>query len=403
MGGSAYAARGKPSARAPQAAPPMEASPDQVAPPAVSGARQPLPAASPGSPGYDVSTVPVSASGRALPSGLRRKMEQALRADFSNVRVHEGRHVSRLDADAVTQGNSLHFAPGAFRPDTSEGQSLLGHELAHVVQQRSGRVRPMRRMEGFQVNDDAGLEREADTLGARALQGSALLDGPAPLPAAQASWRPAAMVAQRGKKKKKQVRPPKNVLALPPNPFKGKRPDKPKALTGHKDSRGNSLTAHHKLPYNQIIAEANAAIGGNQATHGNLEQWAQRGTSDQIGIGGLAWTQHNVFLGPLPEHRSDDPKEKLDTHFTQSGTVTPKSELALEIEASGGLGKIDPQELQKKLAALQDLDFSGYESDEWEDDGTGKRRQKGMPQDWQQLSHQDRLKYAKNKKAPKTP
>jgi hypothetical protein len=39
-----------------------------------------------------------------------------------------------------------------------------------VVQQRQGRVVPTLQMAGTAVNDDAALEAEADTMGARALQ-----------------------------------------------------------------------------------------------------------------------------------------------------------------------------------------------------------------------------------------
>ena len=41
-----------------------------------------------------------------------------------------------VGADAVTFGKDIYFAAGRFRPGTSAGDSLLAHELAHVVQQR---------------------------------------------------------------------------------------------------------------------------------------------------------------------------------------------------------------------------------------------------------------------------
>lgn len=59
-------------------------------------------------------------------------------------------------------------APGQLKPDTTTGQQLLGHELAHVVQQAEGRVQPTTEVGGIAVNDDVGLEHEADVLGARA-------------------------------------------------------------------------------------------------------------------------------------------------------------------------------------------------------------------------------------------
>jgi hypothetical protein len=46
----------------------------------------------------------------------------------------------------------------------------LPHEAWHVVQQAQGRVKPTMQMkDGVPVNDDKGLEHEADVMGAKAL------------------------------------------------------------------------------------------------------------------------------------------------------------------------------------------------------------------------------------------
>ena len=105
--------------------------------------------------------------GRPLPEALRGRMEAALGADFSAVRVHVGPQAERIGAIAFTLGSDIYFAPGRFQPDTAPGQQLLGHELAHVVQQRQGRVRnPMG--SGIAVVQDRALEAEADRLGQHA-------------------------------------------------------------------------------------------------------------------------------------------------------------------------------------------------------------------------------------------
>jgi hypothetical protein len=58
----------------------------------------------------------------------------------------------------------MHFAPGYYSPHTPQGQRLLAHELAHVLQQRAGRVRnPFG--QGVAVVQDAALEAEADRAG----------------------------------------------------------------------------------------------------------------------------------------------------------------------------------------------------------------------------------------------
>jgi hypothetical protein len=108
-----------------------------------------------------------SGGGRPLPETVRSRMEAALGADFSGVRVHVGPQPERIGAVAFTIGSDLYFAPGRYQPDTVPGQRLLGHELAHVVQQRQGRVRnPLG--SGVAVVQDRMLELEADRMGERA-------------------------------------------------------------------------------------------------------------------------------------------------------------------------------------------------------------------------------------------
>lgn len=98
-----------------------------------------------------------------MPDDVKAQMETALRSDFSDVRIHpSSSSASAVQALAYTQGNHIHFAPGQFKPNTESGKRLLGHELTHVLQQRAGRVRPTTEVGGLPVNDDPGLEQEAD-------------------------------------------------------------------------------------------------------------------------------------------------------------------------------------------------------------------------------------------------
>ncbi len=120
-------------------------------------------------------------SGAPLPGGVRDKMESSLGADFADVRVHQGPQAESMGAVAYAQGQDVHFKPGAYDPESSSGQRLLGHELAHVVQQRAGRV-SVPQGKGMPVNEDPSLEAEADAAGDRAARGE-----PAHLPGARAS------------------------------------------------------------------------------------------------------------------------------------------------------------------------------------------------------------------------
>lgn len=106
-----------------------------------------------------------SAGGAPLPGTVQAKMEAAFGHDFGDVRVHHGGEAESIGAVAFTRGTHLHFAPGRYQPHSAEGQKLLGHELAHVVQQRAKRV--ARPGGAVPINADPALEREADAAGAR--------------------------------------------------------------------------------------------------------------------------------------------------------------------------------------------------------------------------------------------
>ncbi len=128
---------------------------------------------------------PSDPDGQALPLQMKeapdatgtvmQKMENAFGADFSTVQLHpDSSEATAADSLAFTQGEQIHFAPGQFRPETQSGQQLLGHELAHVVQQRKGDVPVTREHNGFAINDDPALEQEADVLGNKAAAGQVI-------------------------------------------------------------------------------------------------------------------------------------------------------------------------------------------------------------------------------------
>jgi len=107
-----------------------------------------------------------------LPDGVKGKMEACFGTDFSDVNVHANSDkATEIGALAYAQGSDVHFAPGQFNPDSQKGQELIGHELAHVVQQKEGRVSAKKQGAGMPVNNDPGLEKEADEMGVKAAQG----------------------------------------------------------------------------------------------------------------------------------------------------------------------------------------------------------------------------------------
>lgn len=124
----------------------------------------------PGNESFPVDLRPKS-GGWPLPQDIQAKMEAALGASFSDVRIHVGPEAASIGAIAFTWGSDIHFSPGQYNPHTPHGQFLLGHELTHVVQQRAGRVaNPYG--SGVAVVQDQALEAEADRLGRMAAMSS---------------------------------------------------------------------------------------------------------------------------------------------------------------------------------------------------------------------------------------
>ena len=109
-----------------------------------------------------------------LPDNLKSGVEKLSGESLNDVQVHRNSdQPAQMQAHAFAQGNQIHVAPGQ--------EKHLPHEAWHVAQQKQGRVKPTTQMKGqIPVNDDKGLEHEADVMGAKALQ-KGTLDKPTQL------------------------------------------------------------------------------------------------------------------------------------------------------------------------------------------------------------------------------
>ena len=108
-----------------------------------------------------------------LPDRLKAGVEALSGLALDDVRVHySSPQPAQVQALATTQGTDIHIARGQ--------EQHLPHEAWHVVQQKQGRVKPTLQLKGVAINDDDRLERDADAMGAAAMQGgtaSAALSG----------------------------------------------------------------------------------------------------------------------------------------------------------------------------------------------------------------------------------
>jgi hypothetical protein len=99
-----------------------------------------------------------------LPDNLKSGVENLSGHSLDDVKVHyNSSQPASLQAHAYAQGTDIHVASGQ--------EKHLPHEAWHVVQQKQGRVQPTKQLKGTtNINDDQGLEKEADVMGAKAMQ-----------------------------------------------------------------------------------------------------------------------------------------------------------------------------------------------------------------------------------------
>jgi hypothetical protein len=112
--------------------------------------------------------IPAS-TGEQLDSATRQPMEAHFGADLEDVRVHTGSEAAKsatsIEALAYTTGRDIYFASGMYAPSSDSGRRLLAHEVAHVVQQSSGKEPSIaaKSSHGAKIGaPDDPLETEAD-------------------------------------------------------------------------------------------------------------------------------------------------------------------------------------------------------------------------------------------------
>jgi hypothetical protein len=95
---------------------------------------------------------------RRLPEPLQTRLESLSGLSLDDVHVHyNSPQPAQVQALAYTQGSEIHVGPGQ--------EKHLAHETWHAVQQKQGRVKPTLQAKGVAINDDPGLEQEAEQMG----------------------------------------------------------------------------------------------------------------------------------------------------------------------------------------------------------------------------------------------
>lgn len=107
----------------------------------------------------------LGSSGRPLEPDARAFFETRFGQDFSAVRIHTGLEAEAsarsINADAYTSGSDVVFGSGQYSPQTTTGGTLLAHELAHVVQQRSSPASQHADNSSPRIRGGAQIQRQA--------------------------------------------------------------------------------------------------------------------------------------------------------------------------------------------------------------------------------------------------
>jgi hypothetical protein len=110
------------------------------------------------------------ANNTGMPDQLKSGIESLSGYAMDDVKVHyNSAKPAQMQAHAYAQGTDIHIAPGQ--------EQHLPHEAWHVVQQKQGRVQATTQLKGEAINDDPGLEHEADVMGAKAVGAAQILQG----------------------------------------------------------------------------------------------------------------------------------------------------------------------------------------------------------------------------------
>ena len=129
--------------------------------------------------------------GTPLDESTRATMEGSFGQSFEDVRIHTDPQASKsaeaVGANAYTVGSDIVFRSGQFDAGSGTGQRTLAHELAHVVQQRSGPVDGTAAPGGIRLSDPSDrFERAAEQTAGEVVSGLA-----------SSSAAPAAVATQR--------------------------------------------------------------------------------------------------------------------------------------------------------------------------------------------------------------
>lgn len=111
-----------------------------------------------------------------MPTRDAAQLRRARSAEVAGrVRLHSRPHPAEPEAIGAAYGDNIYLNVAMHRLSADEWMHVLGHELAHVRQQREGRVLAQGQRADVAYNDDAGLEAEAEAFAREFASGAPLV------------------------------------------------------------------------------------------------------------------------------------------------------------------------------------------------------------------------------------
>lgn len=322
--------------------------------------------------------IPVQkkANNTRLPDNLKSGVENLSGIAMDDVKVHyNSSEPAQMQAHAYAQGTDIHIGPGQ--------EKHLPHEAWHVVQQKQGRVKPTMQMKGkVNVNDDTGLETEADVMGAKALQMKPI-DNSVINPMQLHSFN----LIQR------KYKPTDNIIDDRPKETEVIKNAKIAAKAGDDTAE---FTAHHKYPWHSIKKDIEKAFtapktADTEAELGHLETFSNKALAinqdefltsvpERVRIYGaneagieewireVCWVPANIFIGPLSEKRVDDPSKKdksldRDGHYPAARLDRRMSIRSERLNAAGPKGLYNGNDgaIENTVAPYDPADWTKHE------------------------------------------
>lgn len=290
--------------------------------------------------------------GVPLPFFLRARMEAFFATRFDDVRVKLSPLIAELGVAACTCGSTLLFDPDRYDPHSLAGQTLIGHELAHVVQQREGRVPSST---GASLHFDVRLEAEADRLGLLAALSSPPSSTPPRARRAAASWPPVPTMRAAAQP---TFQPKVEILEdakASPNDRKSKRKVVNSVSEATKEMRMLSTE------YREVLKEQRNYFNSNSTgCVAILKSWIEEGSYDLLGLFFLhtrTYRDYGELLRAVVAEHAAQANLKKENALAQEAYQSEriKKNLAKALKAIyTKITELDDEELRNKI--LKELD-----------------------------------------------